>query len=217
MDVAWGAVIMVPGVAGFLASAGHGVAARRYLLVAVSVLWGCRLALHVAVRARGAAEDPRYRDLLARAPGDRNVYALRVVYLPQLLILWVACLPVQAGMVQQAPVSAVTVAGCLVWLAGFFFEAVGDWRLAGFRADPVNRGRIMDRGLWRYTRHPNYFGDACMWWGMFGISYRVRRPARNRRLAAADDLHSDPGNRAAADRQPDGADPAGLRRARRPD
>ena len=78
---------------------------------------------------------------------------------------------VQAGMVQQAPVSAVTVAGCAVWLIGFFFEAVGDWQLTRFRADPANRGRIMDRGLWRYTRHPNYFGDACMWWGLFGTGY----------------------------------------------
>jgi steroid 5-alpha reductase family enzyme len=171
MDVAWGAGIMVAGVAGFLASAGHGAAARRYLLVAAAVLWGYRLALHVAVRARGADEDPRYRDLLARASGDRNVYALRTVYLPQLLILWVACLPVQAGMVQPSPVSAITAAGCVGWLIGFLFEAVGDWQLTRFRADPANRGRIMDRGLWRYTRHPNYFGDMCMWWGMFAISY----------------------------------------------
>jgi steroid 5-alpha reductase family enzyme len=171
MDIAWGAGIMVAGVTSFLASAGHGVPARRYLLVAAAVLWGSRLALHVAVRARGADEDPRYRDLLARTPGDRNVYALRVVYLPQLLTLWLACLPVQAGMVQQAPVSAVTVAGCAVWLIGFFFEAAGDWQLTRFRADPANRGRIMDRGLWRYTRHPNYFGDACMWWGLFGTGY----------------------------------------------
>jgi steroid 5-alpha reductase family enzyme len=77
----------------------------------------------------------------------------------------------RAGMVQQVPVSAITVAGWLAWLVGFFFEVGGDWQLARFRADPANRGQIMDRGLWRYTRHPNYFGDACMWWGIFLISY----------------------------------------------
>jgi steroid 5-alpha reductase family enzyme len=171
MDVAWGAGIAVAGVAAFLASSSRGVPVRRWLLLGAAVIWGIRLALHVAARARGAGEDPRYRDLLARAPGNRNVYALRVVYLPQLLILWVACLPLQAGMVQSAPASALTVAGGVVWLAGFAFESAGDWQLTRFRADPANHGRIMDRGLWRYTRHPNYFGDACMWWGLFAISY----------------------------------------------
>ena len=171
MDVAWGAGIAVAGAASFLASAGHGAPARRWLLAAAAVFWGARLALHVAARARGAAEDPRYRDLLGRAPGNRNWYALRVVYLPQLLVLWTACLPLPAGMTQQAPAGAVTVAGGAVWLTGFVFEAVGDRQLARFRADPANGGQLMDRGLWRYTRHPNYFGDACMWWGLFGLSY----------------------------------------------
>lgn len=171
MDVAWGAGLAVSGVVSFLASAGQGQPPRRWALAAMAVIWGLRLALHVAARARGGGEDPRYRELLARAPGNRNAYALRVVYLPQLLILWLACLPIQLGMTQQAPVGVITFAGGAVWLAGFGFEAVGDWQLAGFRADTRNSGQIMDRGLWRYTRHPNYFGDACMWWGLFMISY----------------------------------------------
>ena len=171
MDVAWGAGIAVAGAASFLAPGGHGAPARRWLLAAAALLWGGRLALHVAARARGAGEDPRYRDLLDRAPGNRDWYALRVVYLPQLLILWVACLPLPAGMTQQAPAGAVTAAGGAVWLTGFAFEALGDWQLARFRADPAHHGQLMDRGLWRYTRHPNYFGDACMWWGLFLISY----------------------------------------------
>ena len=126
---------------------------------------------HVAVRARGAGEDPRYRELLDRAPGNRNWYALRMVYLPQLLILWVACLPLTAGMTTSAAAGPITVIGGVVWLVGFVFEVVGDWQLTRFRADPANKGQLMDRGLWRYTRHPNYFGDACMWWGLFGLSY----------------------------------------------
>jgi steroid 5-alpha reductase family enzyme len=171
MDIAWGAGIAVSGVASLLTTPGHGVPARRTVLASAAVIWGVRLAVHVAVRARGAGEDPRYRDLLARAPGNRDLYALRVVYLPQLFILWLACLPIQAGMVSPAPVGPVTVAGIVVWLAGFLFEAIADWQLARFRSDHANRGRIMSRGLWRYTRHPNYFGDACMWWGLFLISY----------------------------------------------
>ena len=171
MDVAWGASIAVAGAVSFGASIGHGVPDRRWPLAAAAVLWGARLALHIAVRARGAGEDPRYRDLLARAPGNRNWYALRVVYLPQVLILWVACLPLTAGMTAAAAAGPITVIGGIAWLVGFVFEVVGDWQLARFRADPANKGRLMDRGLWRYTRHPNYFGDACMWWGLFAMSY----------------------------------------------
>jgi steroid 5-alpha reductase family enzyme len=84
--------------------------------------------------------------------------------------LWVACLPVQAGMLERAPAGPVTVIGAVLFGGGFVFESVGDWQLARFKADPAHRGMIMDRGLWRYTRHPNYFGDFCMWWGLFLIS-----------------------------------------------
>jgi steroid 5-alpha reductase family enzyme len=171
MDVAWGAGIAVAGVASFVASTGHGVPARRIALASAAVIWGMRLAVHVAIRVRRSGEDPRYRDLLARAPGNRNLYALRVVYLPQLLILWLACLPIVAGMVSSGPVGLVTAVGIVVWVTGFVFEAVADGQLTRFRSDPANRGQIMSRGLWRYTRHPNYFGDACMWWGLFGLSY----------------------------------------------
>jgi steroid 5-alpha reductase family enzyme len=176
MDIAWGAGIAVAAAASFLATSFpgvgvHGDPVRRWLLASAAVIWGVRLAVHVAMRARGAGEDPRYRELLDRAPGGRNRYALRMVYLPQLLSLCVACLPLPAGMVQERPAGVLAIIGATSWVVGFYFETVGDWQLARFKADPANRGKIMDRGLWRYTRHPNYFGDACMWWGLFLISY----------------------------------------------
>jgi steroid 5-alpha reductase family enzyme len=171
MDVAFGAAIALAGAVSFLASIGHGVPARRWPLAAAAVIWGVRLGRHIAVRARGADEDPRYRELLARAPGNRDWYALRVVYLPQLLILWVACLPLPAGMTTHAAAGPVTIIGGVIWLIGFAFETVGDRQLTQFKADPANQGQVMDRGLWHYTRHPNYFGDACMWWGLFLLSY----------------------------------------------
>jgi steroid 5-alpha reductase family enzyme len=169
-DIAWGLGIAMIAVVALLTSPGHGQGARRVLLVTAAVAWGVRLGAFVGWRNRGQPEDPRYSDLLARAPASRNGYALRVVYLLQAAALWFASLPVQAGMFAAGPVNALTVAGVVLWLAGFGFESAGDWQLARFTADPVNAGQIMDRGLWRYTRHPNYFGDACMWWGMFGIS-----------------------------------------------
>jgi protein-S-isoprenylcysteine O-methyltransferase Ste14 len=110
--------------------------------------------------------------LVGAGPGRHwpNLYALRTVYLLQALILWLACLPVQAGMLEHAPAGPVTVLGAAVWAVGFAFESAGDWQLARFKANPANQGRIMDHGLWRYTRHPNYFGDFCMWWGLFLIA-----------------------------------------------
>jgi steroid 5-alpha reductase family enzyme len=108
--------------------------------------------------------------MLDRAPDNRNWYALHTVYLPQLLILWVACLPLAAGMTTPAATGPITVIGGVVWLVGFVFEVVGDRQLARFRADPANKGQVMDRGLWRYTRHPNYFGDACVWWGIYLVA-----------------------------------------------
>jgi steroid 5-alpha reductase family enzyme len=142
---------------------------RRWLITALTCVWGLRLAWHIARRSRGHDEDPRYRDILARAPGDPLVHMVRKVYLPQAVVLWVVSLPVQLGQYGSTvgPLATVlTVLGVVLWLVGFGFETVGDAQLAAFRADPANRGRVMDRGLWRYTRHPNYFGDAAVWWGL---------------------------------------------------
>ncbi len=170
VDTAWGVGLALTALVSLLATAGHGQPVRRLTLLAASALWGVRLAVHVARRNHGKPEDPRYRDLLGRAKGSKNRYALRVVYLLQALILWLASLPVQAGMLERAPAGPVTVLGAAIWAGGFVFESVGDAQLARFKADPANRGQVMDRGLWRYTRHPNYFGDACMWWGIFLIA-----------------------------------------------
>ena len=101
-----------------------------------SVIWGLRLAVYIGSRNRGKPEDPRYRDLLSRAKGDKNLYALRTIYLLQALILWVACLPIQAGLLERAPAGPLTIIGAAGWLGGFVFESVGDWQLARFKADP---------------------------------------------------------------------------------
>jgi steroid 5-alpha reductase family enzyme len=171
VDTAWGIGIALAALTAFLSSLGHGQAERRYLLLVASVLWGARLAGYVGWRNHGKPEDPRYQDMLDKAPGNKYLYALRKVYLLQAAILWLATVPVQAGMLERAPAGPLTVIGAVLFAVGFFFESVGDWQLYRFKADPANKGQIMDRGLWHYTRHPNYFGDFCMWWGLFAISY----------------------------------------------
>ena len=170
VDTAWGIGLALVPLVSLLATINDGQPARRYLLLALSAAWGLRLAGYVTWRNHGKPEDPRYRDLLAKAKGNRDLYALRTIYLLQALILWLATFPVQAGMSESGPVGPLTVIGAVVAITGFVFETVGDWQLARFKADPRNQGMIMDRGLWRYTRHPNYFGDFCMWWGLFGVS-----------------------------------------------
>jgi steroid 5-alpha reductase family enzyme len=170
VDTAWGIGIGLAALAAFVTSLGHGDPVRRALLLSASALWGLRLAVYVGRRNHGKPEDPRYADLLSKAAGNRNLYALRKIYLLQAFVLWLATAPAQLGMLERAPVGPLAVAGVVLFCAGLFFESVGDWQLARFKAGRPPADQVMDRGLWRYTRHPNYFGDFCMWWGLFAIS-----------------------------------------------
>jgi steroid 5-alpha reductase family enzyme len=166
-DIAWGGGFALVALVSLATSGGHGRDERRALLAAATVIWGLRLAWYIFRRSRGAGEDPRYAALLGRAKGSRAWSALRVVYLPQGALVWLISLPVQAGMFAARPLVPLQAAGVLAWLCGLFFEAVGDWQLERFKADPANRGKVMDRGLWAWTRHPNYFGDSCVWTGLW--------------------------------------------------
>ncbi|MCW1383106.1 DUF1295 domain-containing protein [Novosphingobium sp. KCTC 2891] len=144
---------------------------RAALIAAMTTAWGVRLAAHLLVRWRGHGEDPRYARILGRAKREGRFAsaALKLVFGPQAVLLFVTCLPAQLGIIASAGAAAgpLAMAGGLVWLVGFAFETVGDRQLARFRADPANKGRVLDTGLWRYTRHPNYFGDCCAWWGIW--------------------------------------------------
>ncbi|MFJ3788416.1 DUF1295 domain-containing protein [Kitasatospora sp. NPDC090091] len=169
VDVAWGLAFTAVALSGYALSDGYGDTGRRLLATVLVAVWGLRLSAHIWWRARGEPEDPRYARMLSRAPAgpSRTRYALRKVYLLQAALVWFVSLPVLAAQYVPDPPAALARAGTALWAVGLFFEAVGDRQLARFKADPANRGRIMDRGLWRWTRHPNYFGDACVWWGLF--------------------------------------------------
>ncbi|MGI9156942.1 MAG: DUF1295 domain-containing protein [Marmoricola sp.] len=139
---------------------------RIWLVVALVTVWGGRLAWHIARRARGGGEDPRYEELMSRGSGG----VLRKVLLPQGAAIWFISLPVQVSATADGSLGWVTWLGVVVWAVGFGFETVGDAQLRAFKADPANKGTIMDRGLWAWTRHPNYFGDACLWWGIYLVA-----------------------------------------------
>jgi steroid 5-alpha reductase family enzyme len=164
-DLFWGTGFAI--VAWVAAAAGEGDGPRRTLAVALATVWGIRLTVHLARRNLGRGEDPRYQ-AMRRAHGERFwLVSLGTVFLLQGSLLWIVSLPLQAAAARASDaLGPLDLAGAALWAAGFLFEAVGDWQLARFRADPANRGKVMDRGLWALTRHPNYFGDATLWWGL---------------------------------------------------
>ena len=170
IDTAWGLLFAAVAVVVFAASAGYGDGLRRWLLLLMPVLWGLRLAQHVGRRSLGRGEDPRYEALLSRAKGNPDLYALRMIYLLQAVLAFLISAPIQVGVFESGAVGIIGWIGVAVWLAGVFFETVGDHQMEAFRRDPTNEGTVIDRGLWRYTRHPNYFGDACVWWGIFLVA-----------------------------------------------
>lgn len=142
---------------------------RAWVVASLTTVWGLRLSLHLLRRNWGRDEDRRYA-AMRRQHGPRFIWvSLFTVFILQALILWFTSLPLQAAMVSRAAdfPTLLDFLGIALWCIGFFFEAVGDRQLVRFQADPRNRGRVLDRGLWRYTRHPNYFGDACVWWGLY--------------------------------------------------
>jgi steroid 5-alpha reductase family enzyme len=166
VDVTWGLGFVAVGAVA--AALGTGDPFRRILLLALVAIWGLRLAWHMVVKSAGKGEDPRYRDLLRGDFSAGNV--LRKVFVVQAAATWFISLPLQVSAIlgpTAVVVRPVLIAGVAVWLIGVLLEAVGDHQLRRFKADPANTGVIMDRGLWAWTRHPNYFGDACVWWGLW--------------------------------------------------
>ena len=165
-DVFWG-----PGFA-FVAIVAASVSppsARATLLVVLTSVWGLRLALHIGTRWRKKKEEDRRYQAMRANWGERfPVVSLFTVFLLQGALLWAVSLPVQAGAALgvERPLGLLDLAGVLVFAVGLTFEAVGDAQLSRFLSDPASRGRVMETGLWRYTRHPNYFGDALVWWGL---------------------------------------------------
>ena len=143
---------------------GAGAAPRGVLMLVLVAVWSLRLAGYVTWRNAGAPEDRRYAAIRARH--EPFVWkSLYVVFGLQALLAWIISLPQLAAATAAAPLNTVDALGVALWTFGFLFETIGDAQLARFKADARNRGAVMDRGLWRFTRHPNYFGECCLWWG----------------------------------------------------
>lgn len=169
VDVVWSLNFLLVAALGLALGAGD--LDRRVLALVLAAPWALRLSLHIWRRNLGKGEDYRYQAFRAKFGADRYWWvSLFQVFWLQGLLAFVVSTPLQGVAVSATPRGLTWVDGLavVVWIVGFAFEAIGDAQLAAFKADPANRGLVMDRGLWRYTRHPNYFGDACVWWG-FGV------------------------------------------------
>ena len=144
----------------------------RSLLVALVTTWGLRLGAYLAWRNAGAGEDRRYR-AMRTVPGRNFIWwSLVFVFAMQAALVLIVSLPIHSAMARDnvQPATWLALPGVIAWVVGMFFESVGDWQLARFRADPAGKNAVMDRGLWRYTRHPNYFGDFAVWWGIYLVA-----------------------------------------------
>lgn len=158
--------------------------ARSHLLLGLTTLWGMRLAWHLWTRWRAHGEDPRYTKIMASTTAKKgwswSKTALISVFLTQAPLLFITCLPAQLGIWAsdggRTVLGPLAAFGAAIALIGIAFETIGDAQLNRFRSDPANKGKVLDTGLWRYTRHPNYFGDACTWWGIWLVAAETGQP-----------------------------------------
>jgi len=169
VDIAYGPAFVLLGWIGLLLlGSGH---TRQWLIVILVTIWGIRLAGHIFLRKQGEGEDFRYRQW-RESWGKSFVWrSFLQIFMLQGAVIFLVALPVL--LVINDPggrIGSVDLAGLLVWLVGFGFEAIGDWQLLQFKRNPANKGKIIQHGLWRYTRHPNYFGEAVLWWGLFTVA-----------------------------------------------
>jgi steroid 5-alpha reductase family enzyme len=170
VDIFWGpGFVLVAWVNYFMSPF---ISPAKLLMTILVTIWGLRLALHIGIRNWGKPEDFRYVKWRQENGTRWWWFSFFKVFVLQGVIMWIVSTPIISIIVTDGirPLSALAILGGLVWAYGFFFEAVGDWQLSRFIADPANKGKIMTTGVWKYTRHPNYFGDAAQWWGFYLIA-----------------------------------------------
>ncbi len=173
VDILWGPAFAI---LAWSSAATFGFSAAVIFLGALVTVWALRLGGYLAWRNLGHGEDRRYQAMRHKHGAAWWWKSLFLVFGLQGALAWFISLPVQLAISAQAELSAWVLPGALLFLTGLFFETVGDLQLAAFKKDPASKGQVMARGLWKYTRHPNYFGDFCVWWGLYGCAFALGAP-----------------------------------------
>jgi len=171
VDIFWGSGFVIAGWAYYFLTP-DGFLPRKLLIAILVTIWGLRLSTHVFLRNKGKGEDFRYQKWRGENGSKWWWKSLFQVFLLQGFLLWIISTPLLAAQffAKVDHLTFLDFAGAVVWVIGFFFEAMGDLQLAQFKKNPANRGKVLNTGVWRYSRHPNYFGDAAQWWGYYLIA-----------------------------------------------
>jgi steroid 5-alpha reductase family enzyme len=171
VDIFWGTGFVVTAWVYFYLTP-DGFITRKLLIASLSTIWGLRLSIYILLRNWGHGEDFRYQKWRQESGRNWWWYSFFKVFALQGLLMWIVSIPLLAAQYYQIPSTLIWLdyLGIIAWVIGFTFEAGGDWQLRRFRANPDNKGKLLNTGLWRYTRHPNYFGDAAQWWGFYLIA-----------------------------------------------
>jgi steroid 5-alpha reductase family enzyme len=140
---------------------------RAVVTLILVAVWGLRLSFYITVRNHGEGEDYRYQAMRAKGGPSFALTSVYRIFGLQALLAWIISIPLLLAIAGDRPLGILDSLGVALWLIGFVFEVGGDFQLSRFLSNDDNKGRVMNRGFWRYTRHPNYFGDACIWWGFY--------------------------------------------------
>lgn len=168
VDSFWSLMILAAGIYYFLWLPDTG--AHAVMVLGLALLWALRLNIYISWRNWGEGEDHRYQTIRKNNEPHFQYKSLYIVFGLQAVLAWIVSLPLLGAIANSGHILWLEGLGVTLWLIGFVFESVGDYQLAQFKSNPDNKGKVMDRGLWRYTRHPNYFGEACIWWGFYLIA-----------------------------------------------
>jgi len=165
VDIFWSLFLLLAAVVYAIAAAPAGP--RATLVLALVAAWAVRLAAYLTARNWNAPEDHRYQAIRARNQPNFEWKSFYLVFGLQGLLAWIISAPLAAAVASPAPLGPLDWAGAALAAFGIVFESVADAQLARFRRDPAGAGRVLDSGLWRWSRHPNYFGECCVWWGIY--------------------------------------------------
>ncbi len=168
VDSVWSLMFLIAASTYFAAAEVAGP--RALLALGLIAVWALRLSIYITWRNHGEPEDYRYQQIRANNEPGFRYKSFYIVFGLQGLLAWIIAAPLAVAISGTAPLGLLDFIGVAVWLTGFLFESVGDWQLARFKRDAANRGKVLDTGLWAYTRHPNYFGDFTVWWGFYLIA-----------------------------------------------
>lgn len=171
VDIFWGTGFVILAWVSFFLTP-DGFLARKLLLTTLVTIWGLRLSIYILVRNWGKPEDFRYQAWRKEHGKKWWWYSFFQVFMLQGVLLTIIAAPLLAAQISPTPakLGVLDFIAILIWVIGFFFESMGDWQLKRFKSDPANKGKVLDRGVWRYTRHPNYFGDSTQWWAYYLVA-----------------------------------------------